>query len=170
MWHRDKDETALACYTAMYHDMMRSLKGGKPFVLMESTPGATNWQPTSKLKKPGMHILSSLQAVAHGADSVQYFQWRKSRGSVEKFHGAVVDHVGHIDTRIGREVCQLGEILSKLPEVRGCRTEAKVAIIFDQQNRWALDDAGGRAILGWNMRRRSTSTTARSGSRASPSM
>ncbi|MBM0997918.1 beta-galactosidase, partial [Escherichia coli] len=42
MWHRDKDETALACYTAMYHDMMRSLKGGKPFVLMESTPGATN--------------------------------------------------------------------------------------------------------------------------------
>ncbi len=65
-----------------------------------------------------MHILSSLQAVAHGADSVQYFQWRKSRGSVEKFHGAVVDHVGHIDTRIGREVCQLGEILSKLPEVR----------------------------------------------------
>ena len=148
MWHRDKDETALACYTAMYHDMMRSLKGGKPFVLMESTPGATNWQPTSKLKKPGMHILSSLQAVAHGADSVQYFQWRKSRGSVEKFHGAVVDHVGHIDTRIGREVCQLGEILSKLPEVRGCRTEAKVAIIFDQQNRWALDDAQGPRNLG----------------------
>ncbi len=53
MWHRDKDETALACYTAMYHDMMRSLKGGKPFVLMESTPGATNWQPTSKLKQAG---------------------------------------------------------------------------------------------------------------------
>ncbi len=27
MWHRDKDETQLACYTAMYHDMMRTLKG-----------------------------------------------------------------------------------------------------------------------------------------------
>jgi beta-galactosidase len=87
----------------MYHDMMRSLKGGKPFVLMESTPSATNWQPTSKLKKPGMHILSSMQAVAHGADSVQYFQWRKSRGSVEKFHGAIIDHVGHLDTRVGRK-------------------------------------------------------------------
>ena len=86
--------------------------------------------------------------MAHGADSVQYFQWRKSRGSVEKFHGAVVDHVGHIDTRIGREVSKLGEILSKLPEVRGCRTEAKVAIIFDQQNRWALDDAQGPRNLG----------------------
>ena len=117
MWHRDKDETTLACYTAMYHDMMRSLKGGKPFVLMESTPSATNWQLTSKLKKPGMHILSSLQAVAHGADSVQYFQWRKSRGSVEKFHGAIIDHVGHLDTRVGREVTALGEMLSQLPGV-----------------------------------------------------
>ncbi|MCL6744909.1 beta-galactosidase [Kosakonia sp. R1.Fl] len=143
MWHRDKDETTLACYTAMYHDMMRTLKGGKPFVLMESTPSVTNWQPTSKLKKPGMHILSSLQAVAHGADSVQYFQWRKSRGSVEKFHGAVIDHVGHLDTRVGREVCALGDMLSKLTPVMGCRTDARVAIIFDQQNRWALDDAEG---------------------------
>ncbi|UDJ84153.1 beta-galactosidase [Kosakonia oryzae] len=143
MWHRDKDETQLACYTAMYHDMMRTLKGGKPFVLMESTPSVTNWQPTSKVKKPGMHILSSLQAVAHGADSVQYFQWRKSRGSVEKFHGAVIDHVGHLDTRVGREVCALGEMLAILTPVMGCRTDARVAIIFDQQNRWALDDAEG---------------------------
>ena len=143
MWHREKDETQLACYTAMYHDMMRSLKGGKPFVLMESTPSTTNWQPTSKLKKPGMHILSSMQAVAHGADAVQYFQWRKSRGSVEKFHGAIIDHVGHLDTRVGREVTRLGEMLERLPDVVGCRTEARVAIIFDQQNRWALDDAEG---------------------------
>lgn len=148
MWHREKDETALACYTAMYHDMMRSLKGGKPFVLMESTPSTTNWQPTSKLKKPGMHILSSMQAVAHGADSVQYFQWRKSRGSVEKFHGAVIDHVGHLDTRVGREVTRLGEMLARLPGVVGCRTEARVAIVFDQQNRWALDDAEGPRNIG----------------------
>lgn len=32
--------------------------------------------------------------------------------------------------------------------MRGCRTEAKVAIIFDQQNRWALDDAQGPRNLG----------------------
>lgn len=142
-WHCDGDDTAVACATAMYHDMMRSLKGGQPFVLMESTPSATNWQLISKLKKPGMHILSSLQAVAHGADSVQYFQWRKSRGSTEKFHGAVVDHVGHLDTRVGREVCQLGDILSRLEGVAGCFTPAKVAVIFDQLSRWAMDDAMG---------------------------
>lgn len=148
MWHQDKDETTLACYTAMYHDLMRTLKQGKPFVLMESTPSVTNWQPTSKLKKPGMHILSSLQAVAHGADAVQYFQWRKSRGSVEKFHGAVVDHVGHIDTRVGREVCKLGDILQHLSPVVGCRVEAHVAIIFDWESRWAMDNAQGPRNLG----------------------
>ncbi|WP_038911620.1 beta-galactosidase [Dickeya dadantii] len=143
MWHRDKDDATLACYIAMFHDLMRSLKQGKPFVLMESTPSVTNWQPLSKLKKPGMHILSSLQAVAHGADAVQYFQWRKSRGSVEKFHGAVVDHVGHIDTRVGREVAQLGQILSQLDAVAGSRVEAQVAILFDWESRWAMDDAQG---------------------------
>lgn len=143
MWHRDKDDATLACYIAMFHDLMRSLKQGKPFVLMESTPSVTNWQPLSKLKKPGMHILSSLQAVAHGADAVQYFQWRKSRGSVEKFHGAVVDHVGHVDTRVGREVAQLGQILSQLDAVAGSRVEAQVAILFDWESRWAMDDAQG---------------------------
>ncbi|UMB75568.1 beta-galactosidase [Dickeya fangzhongdai] len=143
MWHRDKDDATLACYIALFHDLMRSLKQGKPFVLMESTPSVTNWQPLSKLKKPGMHILSSLQAVAHGADAVQYFQWRKSRGSVEKFHGAVVDHVGHIDTRVGREVAQLGQILSQLDAVAGSRVEAQVAILFDWESRWAMDDAQG---------------------------
>ncbi|WP_421670767.1 beta-galactosidase [Rahnella sp. EDr1-12] len=143
MWHTRQDDIGLAAYTAMYHDLMRTLKQGKPFVLMESTPSFTNWQPTSKLKKPGMHILSSLQAVAHGADSVQYFQWRKSRGSSEKFHGAVVDHVGHIDTRVGREVAELGTILSALAPVAGSRVEAKVAIIFDWESRWAMDDAMG---------------------------
>lgn len=152
-WHNEKDETTLACYTAMYHDLMRTLKQGKPFVLMESTPGATNWQPTSKLKKPGMHILSSLQAVAHGADAVQYFQWRKSRGSVEKFHGAVVDHVGHLDTRIGREVTELGRMLAAITPVQGTRVDAKVAIIFDWESRWAMDNAQGPRNIGLHYER-----------------
>ena len=153
MWHNEKDESTLACYTAMYHDLMRTLKQGKPFVLMESTPGATNWQPTSKLKKPGMHILSSLQAVAHGADAVQYFQWRKSRGSVEKFHGAVVDHVGHLDTRTGREVSELGRMLAAMTPVMGSRVEARVAIIFDWESRWAMDNAQGPRNLGLHYER-----------------
>ena len=65
MWHKD-DDVALAANIAFVRDLSRSLKGGKPFMLMESVPSATNWMPAAKRKRPGMHALSSLQAVAHG--------------------------------------------------------------------------------------------------------
>ncbi|MDH6428238.1 MULTISPECIES: beta-galactosidase [unclassified Paenibacillus] len=143
-WHytEDGDDTRLAAWTAMHYDLMRSFKK-KPFLLMESTPSLTNWQSVSKLKRPGMHKLSSLQAVAHGSDSVQYFQWRKSRGSSEKFHGAVVDHSGHSETRVFQDVAEVGKTLAGMTEVVGTSTPAKTAIIFDWDNRWAIKDAQG---------------------------
>ncbi|MEL4016579.1 beta-galactosidase [Dryocola clanedunensis] len=142
-WHQTRDQQALASYTAFTFDLMRSLKPGLPFLLMESTPGTTSWQPVSKLKKPGMHQLSALQAIAHGSDSVQYFQWRKSRGSIEKFHGAVVDHVGHINTRVGQDVKQVGVALEKLASAAGTDYCAEVAIVYDWDNRWAVNDSAG---------------------------
>ena len=132
-----------ACATAFTHDLNRSLKGGRPFMLMESTPSSVNWRDVNKLKRPGMHRLASLQAVAHGADTVQYFQWRKSRGASEKFHGAVVDHVGHEHTRVFREVAEVGCLLARLDAVAGSATPAEAALIFDWENRWALEDAQG---------------------------
>jgi beta-galactosidase len=78
-WHSEADEWRVAVKTAFYHDLHRSYKQ-KPFLLMESTPSVTNWQGISRPKVPGMHLLSSLQAVAHGANGVGYFQWRQSRG------------------------------------------------------------------------------------------
>lgn len=142
-WHVYDDPDFTSSYTAMNHDWIRSLKSNQPWVLMESTPSCTNWRRFSTLKRPGMNILSSLQAVAHGADSVQFFQWRKSRGSSEKFHGAIVDHVGHLQTRVGREACQLGKQLSNLSEIVGSRVNAKVALIYDTQNRWIVEDSEG---------------------------
>jgi len=124
-------------------DLFRSLKQGRPFLLMESTPSMTNWQDVCKPKRPGMHRLSSLQAVAHGSDSVQYFQWRKSRGSSEKFHGAVIDHCGHGNTRVFRDVAEVGRDLQRLEAVAGTSVRPEVAIIFDWENRWAIDDAMG---------------------------
>ncbi len=141
-WKGDASDIATACHTALYHDTMRSLKR-QPFMLMESTPSLTNWQPVNKLKRPGQHRLASLQAVAHGSDTVQYFQWRKSRGSSEKFHGAVVDHVGTENTRVFREVAQVGQCLEKLDAIVGTGTKSKVAILYDWENNWALQDAQG---------------------------
>lgn len=134
-----------ASEVAFQHDLFRSLGGGKPFLLMESTPSNTNWQPISKLKKPGMNITSSLQAVAHGSDSVQYFQWRKSRGSFEKFHGAVVSHRESSEDRVFSEAAELGETMKQLEnyQVFESRISTKVAVYYDWENRWAFEDSKG---------------------------
>ncbi|HEY8966415.1 MAG TPA: beta-galactosidase, partial [Candidatus Methylacidiphilales bacterium] len=143
-WHRNAaSEADVAADTAFHHDLIRSMKGSAPFLLMESTPSQVNWQPVNKLKRPGMHRLASLQAVAHGADSVQYFQWRKSRGASEKFHGAVVDHHGGEKTRVFGEVAALGAELARLDGLRGSRVRAEAAVICDANNRWALGGAQG---------------------------
>ena len=138
-WHSLEDVSVTASGTAFVYDVNRSIKG-KPFMLMESTPSLTNWHETNKLKRPGVHILSSIQAIAHGSDTVQYFQWRKSRGSSEKFHGAVVDHCGHENTRVFKEVAELGEKLKKLGSVTGTATQSEVAVIYDWENGWAIND------------------------------
>ncbi len=140
---REGKDYNIASDIAFVHDLNRSLKGGRPFLLMESSPSAMNWVPVMKLKRPGMHLLSSLQAVAHGSDSVQYFQWRKGRGGPEKFHGAVVDHAGHENTRVFRDVAETGRMLSLLDDVAGTGVPVETAVIFDWENRWALNDAAG---------------------------
>lgn len=140
-WHKYEVETT-ALDTALQHDFMRSLLQ-KPFLLMESSPTYTNWQSVSKLKRPGVLNAASLQAIAHGSDSVQYFQIRQSRGATEKFHGAVIDHYGGMDTRVFREVTQVGKELLAIAQVAGSTTKARVAIIHDCESRWAMEDAFG---------------------------
>lgn len=128
---------------AFCHALMRSMKPKQPFLMMESAPGLVSWQPYNKLRRPGIHKLAGLQAIASGSDTVQYFQWRKGRGSVEQFHGAVVDHLGTDDTRIFREVEELGTLLKKLSQVAGSVVDTKTAIIYDWDNRWAIDAMQG---------------------------
>ena len=144
---RGGNNARLAADYALYHDIMRSMKK-QPFLLMESAPSTTNWWPVSKLKKPGMHRMASLQAVAHGSNSVQYFQFRKSRGSFEKFHGAVVDHYGGTDTREFQDVAEVGRLLEKLDAVSRSQVHPQVAVLYDWENQWAMEDAQGPRNLG----------------------
>ncbi|MBO5057393.1 MAG: beta-galactosidase [Lachnospiraceae bacterium] len=133
---------------AMQHDLMRGLKGGKPFALMEQTPSVSNWHIYCKLKRPGIMRLWSYQAVAHGADTVMFFQMRRSIGACEKYHGAVIDHVGTENTRVFREIAALGEELEGIgSEILGSRTSAKAAIVFDWDNWWATEYSAGPSRL-----------------------
>ena len=129
--------------TAMQHDLMRGLKQ-QPFMLMEQTPSQQNWQPYNSLKKPGQMRAQSYQAIAHGADTVQFFQLRRSVGGCEKFHGAVISHAGTHNTRVFREVAQLGTELERLGDkTLGTDSPADVGILFDWENYWALEFTSG---------------------------
>lgn len=129
---------------AMAHDLMRGLKQGKPFSLMEQTPSVTNWLPYNALKRPGVMRLWSYEAVAHGADTVMFFQMKRSLGGCEKHHGAFIDHVGTGQTRVYHEAKALGAELSALGgQLLGARTPAKIGMLFDWDNWWALTHSAG---------------------------
>lgn len=129
--------------TAMQHDLMRGLKQ-QPFMLMEQTPSQQNWQKYNSLKRPGQMRAQSYQTLAHGADTIQFFQLRRSVGGCEKFHGAVIAHAGSENTRVFREVAQLGAELESFGDrTLGSRNEAEVGLIFDWDNYWALEYTSG---------------------------
>jgi beta-galactosidase len=131
-------------HVAFSHALTRGLREGQPFLLMEQTPSQQNWAEYCRLKPPGKLRLQSLQAVAHGAESVMYFQWRRSRGGIEKLHGAVVEHHGRPDARVFSEVAELGAELEKLgTRTLGGRTPARIAVIFDWECWWALSASSG---------------------------
>jgi beta-galactosidase len=133
--------------TAMNHALMRGCGGGKPFCLMEQTPSVTNWQPYNSLKRPGIMRLWSYQALAHGSDTVMFFQMRRSRGCCEKFHGAIIDHCGHENTRVFRETAALGEELNKLGNAfTDSRLVSEAAILFDWDNWWASSLSAGPTV------------------------
>ena len=165
-WHKPSEtveETALD--TAMMHDLFYSMKD-EPFLLMESSPSFTNWQPVSKQKKPGIAELAALQTVAHGADSVLYFQWRASRGAEEKLHGAVIGHDGREDARSFTETVQVGQELEALAKITAVKREKQAAIVHDWQNKWALEGSCGPRNAGmgyWDELKRHYNALAREG-------
>jgi beta-galactosidase len=132
-----------AGWISFNHDVERGLRHGQPFIQMECSPSCTNWSSYSQLKRPGVHRLEALAAVAHGAEGVMYFQWRKGLGGFEKNHGAVVDHVGNAETRVFHDVAEVGAILNNLQPVRGSIVESEVAVIHDWNARWALEFTAG---------------------------
>lgn len=140
-WHKFPD-IDVAYDTAFQHDLMRSYKKA-PFLLMESCPSAVNWQTVSKLRWPGLLETAGMQAIAHGSDSVQYFQMRMSRAGMEKFHGALIDHYGEKDTRVYGECKALGSRLDAFGKVAGGDVLSQVGFIYDRENIWAMEESFG---------------------------
>lgn len=123
-------------------DLARSLGRGAPWLLMEQAPGQVQWRAHNRSKRPGLLRLWSYQAIARGANSVLFFQWRASLAGAEKFHSGLVAHGGTEQSRVWREVAELGGELARLTPLLGSRVEAEVAIVFDWENWWAMEGEG----------------------------
>ncbi len=124
--------------SAMVCDLTRSVGGGRPWVLMEQTPSAVNWRAVNVPKAPGQYRALSLQAVARGGDAILSFQWRASATGAEKFHSGMLPHAG-TDSRVWREVVELGADLGRLAQVAGRAVPAEVAMLLDWESWWALE-------------------------------
>lgn len=143
-WDNYPEKNAEPASIALNHELMRGIKGGQPFMLMEQTPSVSNWLADNGLKRPGVMRLQSYQAVAHGADTIMFFQMRRSPAACEKFHGAIIDHSGRSDTRVFKECAHLGEELRELgDETLGTVTNANAALIFDWDTWWAVEGSAG---------------------------
>ncbi|NNN30586.1 beta-galactosidase [Streptomyces sp. S3(2020)] len=121
---------------ALAADLTRSLAGGNPWLLLEHSTSAVNWQPHNPAKEPGQMARNSLSHVARGSEGAMFFQWRQSRWGAEKFHSAMLPH-GGTSTRVWQEVVELGSRVGELADLRGTRTRADVAMVWSWESWWA---------------------------------
>lgn len=151
-WAAEEDAVALDIYpdpgkddshiaAALNFDLMRSLRGG-PWLLMEQAASGVSQWVVNNVKPPGRMRLGSYQAIAHGADSVLYFQWRASRGGHERFHSAMLPHSG-TGARTWQEVEALGNELPRIAEAVGADAHADIAVLFDWDAWWGLETTYG---------------------------
>ena len=140
-WRGDERDLETARISAFKHDLMRGVCDQKPFLMMESSPSSVNWHTINPLRKPGTILYQGLQAIAHGSDSVQYFQFRAGRGGSEQYHGAVIGRTGTNRTRAFREVAEVGAALKQLKAVAGSETRNQIALLYDWHVRWAVEGA-----------------------------
>lgn len=125
----------LSCSDAL----MDSFALGKPWYVMEHSTSAVQWKPLNMRKRKGETVRDSLAHVAMGADAINFFQWRASAFGAESFHSAMVPHAGE-DTKLFRQVCELGETLQTLADagVQGSELErSDTAILFSAESEWA---------------------------------
>ncbi|WP_222106163.1 beta-galactosidase [Catellatospora sichuanensis] len=126
-------------HAAFQRDLMRSLKPGVPWLLMEQAADAVSWRPFNLGKRPGRLAAETAQCIGRGADGIMFFQWRQSRAGSEKFHSAMLPHAG-TGTRTWRDVVTLGETIAALPALPPPGRDARVALVFDWENWWAVEE------------------------------
>ncbi|MGJ6979965.1 beta-galactosidase [Aestuariimicrobium soli] len=119
--------------------MLRSLRFGQPWLLMEQAMGAVNWRPHNTPKTSRQRVADAVRAIGHGSDGVLSFQWRQASSGSERFHSAMLPNSG-ADTLLHRDVQRIGTLLRELRPVAGTQVTTPVALVLDWESRWAAEE------------------------------
>jgi len=134
----------IAANIALMHDASRSIKGGKPFLVMEEQSGKAGQPTFSPQPDKGQLRLWSYQAVAHGAMGINYFRWDTATFGAEEYWHGLLNHdrskspgFDEVAQTI-RELKGLGEEALNAPYV------ADAALCFDYDADWAVSIQPGQ--------------------------
>ncbi|PKO22817.1 MAG: beta-galactosidase [Chloroflexi bacterium HGW-Chloroflexi-1] len=124
--------------TGFCHDLMRGLKDGLPYWVMEQQAGSINWANTNPGIRPGTVRLWTWHDLAAGADTVVYFRWRACLYAQEQYHSGLLRHDAAPDLGY-REVLRMKDEQPLMRSIQGARVQVDVAILADYDDLWALD-------------------------------
>lgn len=132
---------------AMSHDFGRSLKGGKPFMIMEEQSGKAGQRTFSPQPDKGQVRLWTYQAVAHGAMGVNYFRWDTATFGAEEYWHGILNHDRSKSPAYDEIRRTVKELKALGPEVLNSGYEAETALVFDYDSDWALQIQAGHHAL-----------------------
>lgn len=124
--------------TGFCHDLMRGLKDGLPFWVMEQQAGQINWADVNPGIRPGTVRLWTWHDLAAGADTVVYFRWRACLYAQEQYHSGLLRHDAGPDLGY-REMLRMKDEQPVMRSIQGTRVPADVALLLDYNDLWALD-------------------------------
>jgi len=120
------------------HDLTRGFLR-KNFWVMETQPGFVNWSLDNNALNKGEVRAMAWNAIGHGSEAVEYWQWRSALNGQEQYHGTLVGADGK-PVPLYTEVQQLGADFERASDaLAGTTVESDVAILQDYESRWAID-------------------------------
>ncbi len=129
--HVDPDHNGLT------HDLTRGFKR-ENFWVMETQPGAVNWHSLNNFLSRGEARAMAWQAIAHGADDVNYWQWRSALNGQEQYHGTLLGPDG-TPVPFYDEVNQTAHEFAKVQSAfKGTTVSSQVALLYSYDSHWAI--------------------------------
>jgi beta-galactosidase len=120
------------------NDLTRGYKR-KNFWVMETEPAFVNWRRTNTALEKGQVRDIAWQDIGHGANAVEYWQWRANPNGQEQYHGVLVGIDGK-PAPVYAEIQQVGKEFNEAgAALAGTTPHAEVAIIQSYPSRWAIN-------------------------------